>query len=107
MESFTIRDLRERTGELVRNAEQGKLAVVAKHGHPLFVAVPLDEEMLRSGVHVALAIKLFQDGTMSLGKAAKLAGLSYESFVEHLSSIGVAVVDYPPEELDREVAAVG
>ena len=28
MESFTIRDLRERTGELVRNAEQGKLAVV-------------------------------------------------------------------------------
>jgi prevent-host-death family protein len=56
MESFTIRDLRERTGELVRNAEQGKLAVVAKHGHPLFVAVPLDEEMLRSGVHVALAI---------------------------------------------------
>ena len=107
MESFTIRDLRERTGELVRNAEQGKLAVVAKHGHPLFVAVPLDEEMLRSGVHVALAIKLFQDGTMSLGRAAKLAGLSYEAFVEHLSSIGVAVVDYPPEELDRELAAVG
>lgn len=107
MESFTIRDLRERTGELVRNAESGKLAVVAKHGHALFVAVPLDEEMLRSGVHIALAIKLFQDGAMSLGKAAKLACLSYEAFVEHLASIGVSAVDYPPEDLDAEVAAVG
>jgi prevent-host-death family protein len=107
MESFTIRDLRERTGELVRNAEQGKLAVVAKHGHPLFVAVPLDEELLRAGVHVALAIKLFQDGTLSLGKAAKLAGLSYEAMVEQLASMGVPAVDYPPEELDAEVAAIG
>ena len=107
METFSIRDLRERTGDLVRNAESGKLAVVAKHGHPLFVAVPLDEEMLRCGVHVALAIKLFQDGAMSLGKAAKLAGLSYEGFVEHLASIGLPVVDYAPEELDAEIAAVG
>lgn len=81
--------------------------MVAKHGRPLFVAVPLDEEMLRSGVHVALAIKLFQDGTMSLGKAAKLAGLSSEGFVEQLASIGVKVVDYPPEELDAELAAIG
>ena len=107
MESFTVRDLRERTGELVRNAEQGKLAVVAKHGHPLFVAVPLDEEMLRSGIHVALAIKLFQDDTLSLGKAAKLAGLSYEAMVEQLTAMGVPAVDYPPEELDAELAAVG
>jgi prevent-host-death family protein len=88
MEAFTIRDLRERTGELVRNAEQGGLAVVAKHGHPLFVAVTLDDGLLRHGVHVALAIKLFQDGTISLGGAAKLAGLDQESFIDRLSSHG-------------------
>lgn len=107
METFSIRDLRERTGDLVRNAENGQLAVVAKHGHPLFVAVPLDEALLRSGVHVALAIKLFQDGALSLGKAAKLAGLDYEAFVEKLASLGIPAVDYPPEDLDSEVAAIG
>lgn len=106
METFTIRDLRERTGELVRNAEQGHLAIVAKHGHPLFVAVPLDEALLRSGVQVALAIKLFQEGVLSLGKAAKLAQLDYESFVEKLGSLGIPAVDYAPEELDRELAAI-
>jgi len=107
MESFTVRDLRERTGELVRNAENGQLAIVAKHGHPLFVAVPMDEELLRSGVHVALAIKLFQEGVISLGKAAKLAELDYESFLDKLTSIGIPAVDYAPAELDREVAAIG
>lgn len=107
MESFNIRDLRERTGELVRNAEQGKLAVVAKHGHPLFVAVPLDEALLRFGVGVALAIRLFQDGTISLGKAAKLSGMPYEGFVEQLASLGIAAVESSPDELDGELAAIG
>jgi len=88
---------------LVRNAEQGGLAVVAKHGHPLFVAVPLDDGLLRHGVHVALAIKLFQDGTISLGRATKLAGLDQERFIDRLSSLGIPVADYAPEELDREL----
>ncbi len=62
MGSFTIRDLRERTGELVRNAEQGKLAVVAKHGQPLCVAVPLDEALLRFGVGVGVAFAVLDAG---------------------------------------------
>jgi len=107
MESFSIRDLRERTGDLVRNAEEGKLAVVAKHGRPLFVAVPLDEDLLRAGVGVALAIQLFREGTLSLGKAAKLAGLTYEDMVDQLARMGLPVVDYAPAELDREIDALG
>jgi predicted HTH domain antitoxin len=42
-----------------------------------------------------------------LGKAAKLAGLPYEAFVERLAAIGVPAVDYAPEGLDAEVAAIG
>ena len=56
---------------------------------------------------MALAIKLFQDGTLSLGKAAKLAGLSYEAFVDQLAAIGVPAVDYSPDDIDAEVAAIG
>jgi len=107
METFTIRDLRERTGELVGNAEKGHLAVVSKHGRPLFVAVPLAESLLRHGVQVALAIKLFQEGVISLGRAAKLAGTDYESFLDKLAALGIPAVDYPPDELDEELAAIG
>ena len=103
METFSIRDLRERTGELVRTAESGMLSVVAKHGQPVFVAVPFDEHLVASGVNVAMAVKLFQDRVISLGKAAKFAAMSKLQFVEVLGAMGVAAVDYPASELDDEL----
>ena len=104
METFSVRDLRERTGELVRNAEAGHLSVVAKHGHPLFVAVPLDKHLLSSGVTVALACRLFAEKSLSLGKAARLAGLCPQSFIEQLGAMGIPAVDYDGAELDTELA---
>ncbi len=74
-------------------------------GRPLFVAVPLDEHLLREGVAVALAIRLFAEKAVSLGKAAKLADLPLEAFIEHLAARGIPAVDYPPEEVDEELAA--
>ena len=107
METFSIRDLRERTGELVREAEAGHLSVVAKHGRPLFVTVPLDEQLLKEGIAVALAICLFAEKTMSLSKAARLANLPVEEFIAHLGARGIPAVDYPSEELDEELTALG
>lgn len=106
METFSIRDLRERTGELVREAEAGHLSLVAKHGHPLFVAVPLDKHLLEQGVAVALACRLFAERTVSLAKAAKLAGLPIEVFIERLGAMGIPAVDYPAEELEQELTAL-
>jgi prevent-host-death family protein len=107
METFSIRDLRERSGELVREAEAGHLSIVAKHGRPLFVAVPMDENLLKEGVGVALALRLYAEKTVSLGKAAKLAQLSLEEFIARLGVMGIPAVDYPAEELDEELAAFG
>jgi prevent-host-death family protein len=105
METFTIRDLRERTGELVRGAEDGKLSLVTKHGVGVFVAMPFDEEMVRSGVRVALAVKLFDEEVVSLGKAAKLAGVTYVEFVNHLGALKIPVARYTEDELAQELAA--
>ena len=106
METFSIRDLRERSGELVRQAEAGHLSIVAKHGRPLFVAVPMDEHLLKEGVAVAMAVRLFADKAVSLAKAAKLADLPIEAFITHLGAMGVPAVDYPAEEVDEELAAL-
>jgi len=105
METFSIRDLRERTGELVRQAESGHLSIVAKHGRPLFVAVPMNQHLLTHGVAVAMAARLFAEKTVSLAKAAKLSGLSQEAFIERLGAMGIPAVDYPQEEIDAELAA--
>ncbi len=106
MDTFSVRDLRERSGDLVRQAEQGRLSLVAKHGHPLFVAVPLDEHLLENGVNVALACRLVAEKVVSVGKGAKLARLPLAAFIAQLGAMGIPAVDYPADELDGELAAL-
>jgi len=106
MDTFTIRDLRERTGELIRDAEVGQLAIVTKHGRPVFIALPFDEITMKSGVHVALAMKLFQSEVLSLGKAAKFADCSVSEFSNYLAKAGIPIANYSPEELEEELKAL-
>jgi len=104
MQSFSIRDLRERSGELSREVEAGNLSVVTRHGHPLFVTVPFSEELLSHGVHVTLAVQLFKEGNLSLGKAAKLANMPLVEFTEYVSEQNIPIVDFSEAEFEREMA---
>lgn len=107
METFSIRELRERSGDLVRETERGHLALITKHGKPLCVTVPVTEEMMKIGVSIAIAVELFRAKTVSLGLAAKIAGVTYARFLDVLGQVGIPVVDYDPSELEREVALLG
>lgn len=104
MESFAVRDLREHTGELVRNAESGRYSVVSKHGKPLFVALPFDDALLQAGVSVALADKLVLNGELSVAAGAKLAGLPYAHYLQHLGHLGYSML--AEADLDAELAAL-
>ena len=103
MQQFTVRDLREYTGALIRGAEQGELAMVTKHGRPVFIAVPFDETMIRWGLNTAMAIYLFQQKQVSLGQAAKISADPMEVFLERLGVLGINAVDYSPKEIKQEL----
>jgi len=106
MDTYTVRDLRDRTGELIQGAEAGHLALVTKHGRPVIIALPFDEKLLEQGIHVSLAVKLFDEGVITQGQAAKLAGLSLADFFAACTAREVPVVRYEPGELERELDAV-
>lgn len=105
MQTFSIRELRERSGDLSREAEEGRLALVTRHGQPLFVSVPFTDDLLQAGVHAALAVSLFKNGDLTSARAAKLARMSLPQFLAHLSAQGIPVVDHDPSELAQELAA--
>lgn len=107
MESFTIRDLRERTGDLVRGAEKGKLAIVTKRGQPVFVAVPFDDAVLQGGVRRSLVLRLVEEGVISQGKGAEVLGMSRVDFLALMAANGVPAANYGPQELERELAEFG
>lgn len=105
LDVFTVRELRNRSGDLLRDAEAGTLSLITKHGRPAILAVPFDERLLDQGVHRALALALFENGKLTLAQAAKVAGESVEGFIELLGAVGIPAVDYPAEELDEELGA--
>ena len=103
MDILTLDDFQERFEDLIRNAQAGKLSVITKHGHPVFIAVPFDEILLKEGVHVALAVKLYDEEFISQGKAAKLAGMSLSRFIDHLGCLRIPVVRYGQADLQAEL----
>ena len=100
--SFSVRDLRQRSAELIRNAEDGRLAIVTKHGRPTILAIPFDDRLLEVGLHRAMALQLFEQRQLTLAQAAKVADLGVEDFMDLLGQAGVAAVDYAPSELEDE-----
>ncbi len=107
MKIFTIRELRQRTESLVKEAEQGGISMVTKHGRPVFVALPLSDQLLEGGIHQAFAIHLYEQGILSLGKAARVADVPVERFLQLLAAAGVDAVSYPAEELEAELGHLG
>lgn len=107
MEIFTIRDLRNRTGELIREAEAGHLSLVTKHGQPVFIAVPFDEVLLKLGVRVAVALHLFAEQKVSLVQAAHLAGLSVSEMMDKLAKNQIPAANYTRDELRDELKQFG
>ena len=100
---FSARDLRLRSGELLQEAEDGRLSILTKRGRPAILAVPFDERLLRYGVHRAVALDLFEQGQVGLAQGARIAGVSAEDFVALLGEAGVDAVKYSPGDLEQEL----
>lgn len=104
--TYTARELRNLSGELLKGAERGELGLITKYGKPAILAIPFDDSLLQHGVHRALALNLFKSRQLTLAQAAKIAGMSLEEFMQLLAEAGIDAVDYPAEELDRELEVV-
>lgn len=67
------------------------------------LTITLPDSISETQARLSLAIKLFEMGRLSCGKAAELSGYSKRTFLELLGKAGVPVVDYPVEELAEEL----
>lgn len=51
-----------------------------------------------------VSTRLYEQGKLSLGQAAEVAGLTKRTFAELLGSYGVSIFNFPAADLSRDVA---
>ncbi|MGH7339502.1 MAG: UPF0175 family protein [Candidatus Rokuibacteriota bacterium] len=107
MGSISVEELARSPARLIEEAESGEVAIVTKDGRPLFLAVPYDERLAKEGVHVVVAVHLYEKEVVSLGRAAKIAGLTLGEFIDRLGALKIPVARYSSDELSREIAEIG
>jgi predicted HTH domain antitoxin len=69
----------------------------------LVVEVPDSVQVDVMELRMILAARLYEQGRMALGHAAKLAGLTKRLFMERLADYGVSVFNYPASELENDL----
>jgi len=107
MHILTDEDLQRAPQQLLADARRGELTVITTDGRPMMLAVPLaDGAPMRSAL-VDMAAALFDREEISLGTAARIAGMSYSEMIDELGRRGIDTIRITPEELERELAAWG
>ena len=70
----------------------------------LTLNIPDSLDVDNRDIAMLVATQLYQQGKLSLGQAAELAGLTKRTFAELLGSYNVSIFNYPATDLSKDVA---
>ncbi len=107
MHTLTPEDLANQPRRLLDDAKRGEVTLVVDNGVAVLLAVPLGAGLDSGEVRIELAARLFDREQISLGLAARLAGLCYSDMINELGRREIDVIRLEPGELERELAAFG
>ena len=107
MHTLTDEDLQRVPQQLLAGARRGEMTVVTTDGRPVLLAVPPADGVPMRSALVDLAAALFDRDEISLGTAARIAGMGYSEMIDELGRREIATIRITPEELGRELAAWG
>lgn len=79
--------------------------IIIKFPDKFELAVQTTPEELEAQILLMAALKMFELGKLSSGKAAELAGLSRVEFFEACGRYHVSIFNYSAEELEAELQA--
>src|SRR5262249_48011104 len=93
MKAVNVRQLKNNPSEALREARKEPVVVVNRD-EPEALLIHLNDDALLAepGVRRALATSLYRDQSLSLGQAARFAGLPLAEFLQHVSRLGIPVI---------------
>jgi predicted HTH domain antitoxin len=70
----------------------------------LTLNIPDSLDLDNMQVAMLVGSRLYEQGKLSLGQAAELAGLTKRTFAELLGTYNVSIFNYPASDISRDVA---
>ena len=102
MKAYNIGDLKNNPSEAIRDSKDGPVLIFNRE-HPEAVIFSLDFIDKDVEINKTLAMVLYKNKQVSLGRAAKIAGMSYSDFMELVSNHGIPIIRYGVEEIKQDL----
>ena len=107
MKSVNVRQLKNNPSEALRMARKAPVLVMNRD-QPEALLFHLDDEGLlgEPGVRLAIATDLYKGGSISLGRAAKIAGIALAEFMQEMGRAGIPVIRSNAKTLHEDVKSL-
>ena len=107
MKTVNVRQLKDNPSDALRMARKHPV-VVMNRDQPEAVLFHLDDEGLlgEPGVWLALATALYKSERLSIGRAAKVAGMPLEAFMVEMSEAGIPLIRGNARSLREDLKGV-
>ncbi len=106
MQSMAIRDFQNNPSKLTKYLENDELVFVTKHGKPIGITIPLDDDSLSLGVKKAVALQLYKNESISMGKMAQMMSISKQEAKRLLNDLKIEWIEYTKDELEKEAKKI-
>jgi predicted HTH domain antitoxin len=107
MKTVNVRQLKNNPSDALRMARKQPV-VVMNRDQPEAVLFHLDDEGLlgEPGVRLALATALYKSESVSLGRAARIAGIALEAFMVEMGRAGIPLIRGNARTLREDLKSV-
>ena len=104
MENVSIRDLKNNPSSMTKYLDEGSSVFVTRHGKPIGITLPLNDDIFSIGVKKTVAIELYKMSIISLGKMAEMLEIPKQEAMSLLNTLNVSWVEDDVEAIKAEAS---
>ena len=107
MKAVSVSELKNNPHAALRAAHEHPVVVLNRH-RPEAVLVHLDAGSIldEPGLRLALAVALYREESISIGRAARFSGLPLAEFIQYVSQLGIPVLQGTASSARKDVDAI-
>lgn len=102
MQTVAIRDLKNNPSSMTKYLDKGDSVFVTRHGKPIGITLPLNDDVFSMGIKKTVAIELYKMGIISLGKMSEMLEISKQEAMSLLNSLNITWIEDDVESIKAE-----